>query len=371
MAMPEAKRTSLIGATLVLLVVTTAQANLGRALDQTVNEAAQAAAQTLNETSFEDVRNIAVLPLWGACDQETKNYITNAVQGHIIGGPYKVMERQTQAWEMLLSEIEWGSLREDIMNADTIQRFGRVEGCDAVLYGTVRECTSDPDSGRAVTRLSLKMGIVETGEARWSSGEVMSVRVVGQTVRPRATVDPAVTRALDHLMAEATAGLVGKDLDTANFGLFPLLGQDQDGYITEVLQAELAQAGCNPVPVSRAEWQEYLVAHARGSESVEAMRDFARERGYDAFLYGTVNECRVLERKYKAVARATLTMVNTETGEAVWSPGEIRGRAWLDWQDVLGLAVSDPIVWVLGGVVVLLVVWRTLVRLFRSATRPR
>jgi len=167
------------------------------------------------------------------------------------------------------------------------------------------------------------------------------------------------------------AGLKGKNVNTSNFAFFPLLGQDEDGYLTEVLQAELTKAGCNPAPIAKTEWQEYLVANSRRPESVEAMRDFSKRKGYDAFLYGTVNECRIIQRKYKALARATLTMVGVETGEAVWSPGEIRGEARLDWLDIPGIAVTDPLVWVVGGVIILLIVWRAFARLFKSATRPR
>jgi hypothetical protein len=371
MAIRESRKIGSVALAVCLLFLTGARAEYGRALDQTINEVAREAATKLKQTGFEDIKNIAVLPLWGDCDPDTKNYIVNTIQSEIIGGPYRVMERNTQAWDTLLGEIEWGSLREDIMNADTVQRFGRIEGCDAIVYGTVRECAEYPMSGRAVTRLTLKMGVVETGEAKWSSGEIKSVRIVGATAPPRPDMDPAIIRAINELTGSAVAGLKGKNVNTASFAFFPLLGQDDDGYFTEVLQAELTKAGCNPAPVSRAEWQEYLVANSRTADSVQAMRDFAKTKGYDSFLYGTVNECRIIPRKYKALARATLTMVGTETGEAVWSPGEIRGEARLDWQDILAIAVHDPIAWVLGGIIILLIVWRAFARLFKSATRPR
>ena len=371
MAIRQSRRVRIIALVAPLLLLTSAKAEFGRALDQTINEVAQEAAKKLKQTSFEGIKNIAVLPLWGDCDAQTKNYIVNMIQSEIIGGPYKVMERNTQAWDTLLGEIEWGNLREDIMNTDTVQRFGRIEGCDAIVYGTVRECAEYPGTGRAVTRLTLKMGVVETGEAKWSSGEIKSVRIVGPTALPRTNVDPAIIRAINMLTANAVAGLKGRNVNTSNFAFFPLLGQDQDGYLTEVLQAELTKAGCNPAPVSRTEWQEYLVANSRQAESVEAMRDFSKRKGYNAFLYGTVNECRIIPRKYKALARATLTMVGAETGEAVWSPGEIRGQSRLDWLDIPGVAVADPLVWVVGGVIILLIVWRAFAKLFKSATRPR
>ncbi len=371
MAIQHSRRVGTIALVTSLLLLTSAKAELGRALDQTINEVAQEAAKKLKQTSFGDIKNIAVLPLWGDCAAETKSYIVNTIQSEIVGGPYKVMERNTQAWDTLLGEIEWGNLREDIMNAATVQRFGRIEGCNAIVYGTVRECAEDAGTGRAVTRLTLKMGVVETGEVKWSSGEIKSVRIVGPTALPRPNMDPALIRAINQLTANAVVGLKGKNVNTSNFAFFPLLGQDEDGYFTEVLQAELTKAGCNPAPIAKTEWQEYLVANSRRPESVEAMRDFSKRKGYDAFLYGSVNECRIVPRKYKALARATLTMVGAQSGEAVWSPGEIRGQSYLDWLDIPALAVADPLVWVVGGIIVLLIVWRTFAKLLKSATRPR
>jgi hypothetical protein len=355
----------------LLLAATSVTAALERALDQTINDVAQEAAQKLKETDFPDITSVAVLPLWGDCSPQTKAYIVNTIQSQIIGGRYRVIERDEQTWGTLLAETAWNSRREDIMTPETVQKFGKVVGCDAIVFGTVRECASYPDSGRVITRLTLKMSVVRTGEAKWSSGEIKSARIIGRVAPPRPNLDPALLRAITRLADSAVAGLKGKDVNTANFGFFPLLGQDQGGHVTEVLQAELTKAGCNPVPVSRAEWNEYLAANSRGADSLDTMSEFAKRRGYDAFLYGTVSECRILERKYKALARATLSMVSAKTGEAIWSPGEIRGQAWLDWQDVLGQAARDPLVWVLGGIVGLLILWRAFAKLFKSATRPR
>jgi hypothetical protein len=356
---------------IALLFAGGARADFNRALDQTINEVAQEVAKKLNETEFEDVKNIAILPLWGQGDASTKGYIVTAIQSQIVGGPYRVMERDTRAWEQLLSEIKWETLREDIMNRETVQRFGNIEGCDAILYGTVRECASDPVTTTAVTRLTLRLGVVETGEVKWSSGEIKKVKIVQEALDASGTLDSALVKAINLAAEKAAESLKGKSLSTKGFAFFPLSGKDADNYVSDVLQSQLAKAGCSLVPVSKMQWQEYLVANSSTAERVETMRDFAKEKGSSAVLYGTVNECRVLERKYKAVVRMTLNMVNAETGESIWSPGEIVGQARLDWQDIIRLAVSDPVVWVLAAVIILLIVWRTFKRLFREATRPR
>lgn len=371
MATLRVRKITILMMAAVLLLVGSAKADLKRALDQTISEAAQEAVKKLNETKFEDIKNIAILPLWGQGDAETKSYIASTIQSQIIGGPYNVMERDTDAWEKLLSEIKWDTLREDVMNQETVQRFGRVEGCDAIVYGTVRECASDPVTNSAVTRLTLRLGIVETGEAKWSSGEIKKVRIVSPDMKALPPLDSALVKAINLAAENAAESLKGKSLNIESFALFPLLGKEEGSYVSDVLQSQLTKAGCSPIPVSQMQWQEYLVANSSAAQRIETMRNFAKEKGCSALLYGTVNECRVHERKYKAVVRMTLNMVNTETGESIWSPGEIIGKAWLDWQDAVRLAVSDPIVWVLCGLIVLLIIWRTFKKLFRSAMRPR
>jgi hypothetical protein len=215
------------------------------------------------------------------------------------------------------------------------------------------------------------MGIVETGEAKWSSGEIKKVKIITQPSQALPALDSALVKAINMAAEKATVSLKNKSLNIKGFALFPLLGKDDDNYVSDVLHSQLTKVGCNPIPVSQMQWQEYLVANSSAPQRVETMRNFAREKGWSTLMYGTVNECRVRERKYNAIVRMTLNIVNVETGESVWSPGEIVGRAWLDWQDIIRLAVSDPIVWVLGGLIVLLIIWRSLKKLILSATRPR
>ncbi len=69
--------------------------------------------------------------------------------------------------------------------------------------------------------------------------------------------------------------------------------------------------------------------------------------------------------------RFTVTMVDTETGQSIWSPGEVTGEAWLDWRDIIGQAVSDPIAWVVIGLLVLLIIWTSFKQMLFKASRPR
>lgn len=358
-------------AVVTLAIVCGAQTELQRALDKTIDEAAIEAADQLKQTAFEDIENIAILPLWGTCPNDVKTYVMRTLQSRIIGGPYRVMERSEAAWTNLLSEMEWDELREDVMNPETLQRFGRIEGCDAVLYGTIRECAVYPDKRQAVTRLNLTLGVVETGQAIWSSGEIRKAKVIAVALVPPVDINPALARAVNRAARQAAEQLQAKALGTGSFAFFPLEGKDPDGYVSGVLHATFAEMGANPSTVSPESWQAYLAAHAQTTPSADAMRGFATQEGHPAVMFGTVNERQTLPRKYKAVVRFTLNLVNAETGQTIWSPGEILGEARLDNRDIVMTAVRDPIVWVVAALIVLFIIWRAFKKLFVAATKPR
>ena len=144
-----------------LLLVCSAKADLKRALDSAVDKACRNAAEELRATGFENIETIAVLPLWG---EDKDGYATDTLKSHLSNSPYKLMVRSTREWTQLLDEIKWNTLREDIMNTQTVQSFGKIEGCDAVVYGTVRQRDTNPWTFRATVRMTLHMADVETGQ---------------------------------------------------------------------------------------------------------------------------------------------------------------------------------------------------------------
>ncbi|MCK4826017.1 hypothetical protein KA005_60275, partial [bacterium] len=91
----------------------------------------------------------------------------------------------------------------------------------------------------------------------------------------------------------------------------------------------------------------------------------------DAILYGTVRERKASQQIFKAVVRMTLNMADVETGQIKWSSKPVTSSVWLEWPEILQAAVRHPVVWIVGGLIVLLIIWRAFKKLFRTATRPR
>jgi hypothetical protein len=146
-----------------------AWASENRAMDEAIKKAAQQIADDLSKTNFEDIKNIAILPLWG---YDEDSYVTDTLKSYLSKGKYPLFVRASSEWDMLLGEMKWNTLREDIMNSQTVQKFGKIEGCNAILYGTVREKEINNWTFHAIVRMTVHLSRVETGQLKWSSAPV-------------------------------------------------------------------------------------------------------------------------------------------------------------------------------------------------------
>lgn len=136
--------------------------------DKAIEAAAARALEGLDPTKLGDVTAVAVLPIWG----DDRGHAEDMVKAGLTRRGVKVLARGRKEWDLLLGEIAWGAKREDVMDAATIQRFGKIQGCDGILYGTLRETGIQdlPTGKRAFARLSIHVAEVETGRIVWSSG---------------------------------------------------------------------------------------------------------------------------------------------------------------------------------------------------------
>lgn len=151
-------------AVLTASVLFAARARAGYLTDKAVE---LAAAKAVEGMKLGELKSVAVLPLWG-----DDGYAADMVKGALTRGGVQVLVRSEEEWKNLLDEISWNVKREDIMDAATIQRFGKIEGCDGVLYGTLRGVERSLWAFRASARLSVHVADVETGRIVWSSGPV-------------------------------------------------------------------------------------------------------------------------------------------------------------------------------------------------------
>lgn len=134
-----------------------------RAVDYAVEDAAVEALKTMRRAGV-SLGRIAILPL----SEDHKN-ITPVFKAELgrYPGLFEIFVRDDAEWNKLLSEIEFADRRSDVMDQDTLQKFGTVKGVDALLYGSVREASVDY-AGNGIVRMALVLADVETGKRLWS-----------------------------------------------------------------------------------------------------------------------------------------------------------------------------------------------------------
>jgi len=159
---------ALLAVAFIMLVPLAARADDAEALQRAADSAIAKIADGLAKTKFANVKTLAIVPLRG----DTDGYATSGLRSAATKSSYALFTRDDPTWDMLLGEIEWGVRREDVMDPATVQKFGKIAGVDAILYGRVWGDRINMWGLRAETKLTVTLADVETGQELWSSGPV-------------------------------------------------------------------------------------------------------------------------------------------------------------------------------------------------------
>ncbi len=155
------------------------KALINRGVDYAAEKAAQNIIEVLSKRNIQ-VGNIAFLPLF---NDERNLYTVVRNELSSIESSYKFFMRESDDLTKLVNEISFGELRSDIMNKSTIQKFGNIEGVDALLYGEVREAGRVNDS-EFIVRLSVVLADVETGQ-QLASANVRGTYLIDKVIKPK------------------------------------------------------------------------------------------------------------------------------------------------------------------------------------------
>ena len=154
------------GVLALLLFATTTMADEDETLQRATDAALAELAQNLGQKHLEQVKSVAVVPLRG----DMSGYATSCVRDAVTRTEYGLFTRSDQTWDTLLAEIDWGVRRADVMNPETVQKVGKVEGVDAIVYGQIWDLGVNLWSIRGHVKVSLVLADVETGQELWRSG---------------------------------------------------------------------------------------------------------------------------------------------------------------------------------------------------------
>lgn len=167
---------------------------ISRGIDYAAEDAANGIIQALEKRDIK-VGNIAFLPLF-----KDKQNLYTVVRNELssIESNYRFFMRESDDLNKLINEIKFGDMRSDIMNQSTIQKFGSIEGVEALLYGEVREA-GRLDDENFIVRLSLVLADVESGH------QIASANVTGMhriEIKKVDVAEPSLAKKASEILEE-------------------------------------------------------------------------------------------------------------------------------------------------------------------------
>jgi len=377
-------------AALILLFPLAAQAG-ERFIDYAAEDAAYQTIRTLTNADV-DAGQIAFVGLFGE-EQD----LAPVFRAGVIGTPgqFRFYTRDEEEWDTLVDEIDFANRRSDVMDGESIQKFGRIQGVDSLLYGDIREARMVDD--QAVVRLALTLAEVETGQILWS-GNVEGEYSIIPEPQP---LPENVRRAAINAAGDAAGRLRdwGEEReDTVQVFFLPLDGES-GRQITDLIVGEIVGAGGERLrfysPPSESETRrmlDRLAADLYGpGASDEAHRQrIAEQLGQiaagmpadeetvpvSAVLMGRVTGITESEELHGAATRVTanLQMINPLDHRNLWSAnieGAYMGDAAEDILTRLRIHITDNFGMVVAVAVGALIILFVFSKMLKAVTRPR
>lgn len=190
-------------------------------------------------SSVPKTEGILILPIHGDQNQ----YVEGQLKSAFSGAGYNVVEPANQiVWKKILAEIEWDERKEDILDADTLVKFGDIEGAKFVVYGSLLQVEQTPE--RIFAELALHASSLSTRQHAWG-GDFAKSFYLSAEIRGIVDFDKNAREVLAALSAKIVESAKSAgDRPTGAVVMVPLPG-DRDGFITAMVRDALAGAGVN------------------------------------------------------------------------------------------------------------------------------
>lgn len=355
--------TTIVVALMSVFMLSSGLAQDGGAQRQALRKAVDEAQTSLRKAGGLKGENISILPMSGQDAEYVEGLLKNAVTA---AGLSYVEGKQDPLWNAIIEEMAWSGKKGDMLDQKTLSRFGKLQGTQLLLYGSIVAESSRKDCG--YVELELHITSIATKEHLW--GGVFSFRYYGpKDLQGIVDLDSELRQALKQLFADNSASLkksaAAKKLDSAV--IVPLAG-DIDGYVTG-----LAVDMFNGVSIAPRELDVATLGEAR-----LLLRDAPEPA--DAVLYGAVRDLsRVLDREevlqdtYEINVDVQLRLQDAQSGDILWSDTFI--GTYEDIEDrtgeelALGFFKKHPhaLLYAIGGGVALIL----LAIIMKKATRVR
>ncbi len=315
---------------------------------------------------------VAILPL----SDDDGGYVAGLLKNALVAAGKTCVEgKEDPMWDAILKEIEWDERKEDILDAKTLDKFGRLKSAQYLLYGAVRR--HEAAKRYVLIELELHISCVATKQHVWGGTFVRRHFAPGADPEGDIKIPNEVRQALiggireeikKSLEASRKLGAVKK------VAMLPVAGdvdQYAGGLFRDVLSASSSITPVNLDVTTRAE-ARFALREGPGRA--------------DAIAYGVLRDvgASLVETKvqgtkiYAARMELQLWIEKGATREMLWSDTvrftkefTVGPRGWWDILcNYVPVLRSHPtlIVWIPLGIIIALVV---LAMFLKAATRVR
>jgi len=112
---------------------------------------------------------ILILPIRGDRNQ----FVEGQLKAALSRAGYNPLEPADQiVWNQILKEIEWDERKEDILDADTLLKFGKLQGARFVIYGSLLQV--DQTAERVYAELAIHAASLSTRQHVWGGAFAQS-----------------------------------------------------------------------------------------------------------------------------------------------------------------------------------------------------
>ena len=314
---------------------------------------------------------VAILPISGDEDGWLAGQLKIALTD---AGKTCVEGKEDPMWDAILKEITWDARKEDILDAATLDKFGKLKSAQYLLYGFVRRLSAS--ERHVLVELELHASCIATKQHVWGGTFARRHQVPGSDPNGGIDIPSAVRTALiDGIRAKVSKSLANSSKIGAvkRVAILPIAG-DVDQYSEGLFRDVLSSSSVTPVNLDVTTRAEARFALREGPGSADAIA-YGALRDMGASLVETkVDGTKI----YAARMELQLWIEKGVTREILWSDTVRFSKEFAvgprGWWDILCNYVpvlrSYPslIVWIPLGIVVALV---ALVMFLKAVTRVR
>ena len=308
---------------------------------------------SIKSSSIKAGEQISVLPLANDGDKTVEGLIKIAVTD---AGKNYVEGTTDPFWNEVLKEVEWDERKSDMLDQNTLVKFGKLQATKILVYGSVR--AAEVSNGRVFVEIELHASSLTTKQHVWGGVFTKRIYAPGGSTPVGISEIPVETRiSMQQLLtkqAETSIQRQSKLKGLKTVAFVPLAG-DIDRYATFIIRDAVTRTELAPKDMDLMTLGE--------------VRQIIREQPQvaDGILYGALRDLsmQIASQSWRTttydVTAEVQASIENSTGEILWSDTLLASsqysvtKSWRVWiyEDVLPYLSTHPLAWIIPAVVLL------------------